>query len=77
MAFHRTFALAVTGALRGGFMWGGGKALFDDLTTVGALFAVLRYLGWLQQGLTGASNAYARILAGAGSLERIIELHDR
>jgi len=43
----------------------------------GALYAVLRYVGWLQAGLAGATNAYARAMAAFGSLERIVELHDR
>ena len=46
----------------------GGGALFSDLTTVGTLFGLLRYVHWMQQGMKQASNAYARIMAGLGEM---------
>jgi hypothetical protein len=33
---------------------------------VGALFALLRYLAWLQRGVKQCSDAYARLMASAG-----------
>lgn len=40
--------------------------MFSNLTTVGTLFGLLRYVHWMQQGMKQASNAYARIMAGLG-----------
>ena len=45
--------------------------------TSGALFALLRYVTWMQRGMKQASDAYARVMASLGSLERVVELHDR
>jgi len=44
----------------------GGGALFSDLTTVGTLFGLLRYVHWTQRGMKQTSNSYARIMAGLG-----------
>lgn len=38
-------------ALRGSLLACGGAALFDGVTTVGTLFALLQYCSWLQKGL--------------------------
>lgn len=38
---------------------------------------MLRYVTWMQRGIKTASDAYARIMASVGSLERVVELHDR
>jgi hypothetical protein len=38
---------------------------------------MLRYATVMQRGIKQASDAYARIMASVGSLERVVELHDR
>ena len=63
---HHAYNDLVSAGLRASLLWIGGSALFSDLTTVGTLFALLRYVAWLQEGVTQTSNAYARIMAGMG-----------
>ncbi|GAX84702.1 hypothetical protein CEUSTIGMA_g12124.t1 [Chlamydomonas eustigma] len=75
--FSKAFTTALSASLLAGLMWFGGGALFSDLTTVGNLFGLLRYVHWMQKGMKQASSSYARIMAGLGSVERIVELHDR
>ena len=38
---------------------------------------LLRYVTWMQRGIKQASDSYARFMASIGSLERVVELHDR
>lgn len=38
---------------------------------------MLRYATIMQRGVKQASDAYARVMASVGSLERVVELHDR
>jgi hypothetical protein len=38
---------------------------------------MLRYATIMQRGVKQSSDAYARIMASVGSLERVVELHDR
>jgi hypothetical protein len=38
---------------------------------------MLRYATIMQRGVKQSSDAYARIMASIGSLERVVELHDR
>jgi hypothetical protein len=46
-------------------------------TLAGTLFMMLRYATIMQRGVKQSSDAYARIMASIGSLERVVELHDR
>eukprot|EP00884_Botryococcus_braunii_P000803 jgi/Botrbrau1/10723/Bobra.357_1s0024.1 len=77
LAAHRSFTYCSSAGLRFGVLWAGSRALFGGVTSVGALFALLRYLAWLQRGVKQCSDAYARLMASAGSVERVVELHDR
>lgn len=74
---HNTWTAALSAVLRGSLLYFGGRALFNDLTTVGTLFALLQYCHWLQLGMKQTADAYARLMAGMGSMERLVELHDR
>jgi hypothetical protein len=48
---HAAFTATLSGVLRYSLLGLGGTALFADLTTVGTLFALLRYCHWLQKGM--------------------------
>lgn len=72
LAAHRSFTYASSAALRFGVLWAGSHALFGGVTSVGALFALLRYLAWLQRGVKQCSDAYARLMASAGALSGLL-----
>lgn len=63
---HRAFTYTASAAMRLGLLWLGGRAMLAQTTTVGSLFALLRYVSWAQRAIKQASDAYARLMAGAG-----------
>ncbi|WIA17366.1 hypothetical protein OEZ85_014227 [Tetradesmus obliquus] len=77
LALHKSYTYALAACVRAAMLWFGGVALFADLMTVGTLFTMLRYATIMQRGVKQASDAYARVMASVGSLERVVELHDR
>lgn len=76
-AGHTAFTYFISACLIASLLHFGGGLLLRDLTTVGSLLATLRYVHLSQNGLRQASSAFARIMGGLGSVERIVELHDR
>ncbi|KXZ56422.1 hypothetical protein GPECTOR_1g376 [Gonium pectorale] len=77
LAGHTAATSALSSCLRLSVLALGGAALFDGATSVGSLIALLQYCSWLQKGLKQASDSWVRLMAGLGSVERLVELHDR
>lgn len=67
---HRCLTSLMGALLRGAVLWFGARALFLDTATLGSLYALLRYVSWMQGGIKQASDAYVRLMAGAGGSPR-------
>ena len=76
-AAHAAIISAVTITLRLAILWRAARGSFLGGTTVAHVYALLSYSAWLEQGLQQASTAYGGAMADVGSLERLVELHDR
>jgi hypothetical protein len=53
------------------------RTLMCPLTSPGGIVVACCCHCRMQQGIKQASDAYARVAASIGSLERVVELHDR
>lgn len=76
-AAHTTLASAITAALRLSLLWGGARALFRGSAALSDVYALFAATNWMEAGILLFADAYATAMADVGSLERLVELHDR
>lgn len=76
-ATHASLASAITAALRLSLLWGGARALFRGSAQLSDVYALFATTNWMETGLLLFADAYATAMADVGSLERLVELHDR
>eukprot|EP00887_Chlorella_sp_A99_P001133 scaffold14.g1133.t1 len=69
MALQRNFTV--------GILEIGGSALLQGATTVGTVYALVRYTAVVESGYVAISEAVARFYASYGSLEHVIDLHEK
>jgi len=76
-ATHTSLASAITAALRLALLWQGVWALFKGSAALSDVYALFATTNWMEAGLLLFADAYATAMADVGSLERLVELHDR
>ena len=76
-AAHASLASAITAALRLALLWQGARALFHGSAALSDVYALFAITNWMEAGLLLFADAYATAMADVGSLERLVELHDR
>lgn len=59
------------------FLYLAGNLVFEGHIKIGQIAAILIYLEWMRAAFESFNSSFATIMTGLGSIERIMQLHDK